>query len=284
MDTQKIKVLLSAIKYQSLSKAAEEFSYTPSAMSHMADSVEQELGVKILVRTPQGISLTPEGEALYNHLIAVVDAEKNLLTVAKKLAESKKTNLRIGTIASISQSILPKIISEFRAAHPHIDISISVDTNLPRGLKKDLYDLIIIDNGDCCKEYTWMPIKEDRFVAIVPSDMFREQKKISKEALYPYTYIATSNSVVDSHIDKSNFANVISLKAVDSISVIYMVQQGVGISILPQLIVNKKIKGVKILQLEDPISRTIGIACKKEANTTDATQRFIAFLKNKKNI
>ncbi len=55
MDIQKIKVILSAIEHKSLSRAAEEISYTPSAMSHIADAIERELGVKILQRTPLGM-------------------------------------------------------------------------------------------------------------------------------------------------------------------------------------------------------------------------------------
>ena len=47
METMKIKAILAAAKYQTLSRAAEDFSYTPSALSHMADAFEEELGVKL---------------------------------------------------------------------------------------------------------------------------------------------------------------------------------------------------------------------------------------------
>ncbi len=91
MDTTKIKAILSAIKYKSLSKAAEEFSYTPSAFSHMADSLEDELGIKILTRTPQGIKLNKDGETLYSKLKALVKAEEELKDLAKGLANKKQT-------------------------------------------------------------------------------------------------------------------------------------------------------------------------------------------------
>lgn len=93
MDTIKIKALLSAVKNKSLSKAAEEFLYTPSALSHMADSLEEELGVKILVRTSQGVSLSKEGEFLLKKLQAVIDAEKELFESAKLLAGEMENRL-----------------------------------------------------------------------------------------------------------------------------------------------------------------------------------------------
>ena len=64
MDTTRIKAILLAAKYKNLSRAAEEFSYTPSALSHMADALEAELGVKLLLRTRAGVSLTEAGEQL----------------------------------------------------------------------------------------------------------------------------------------------------------------------------------------------------------------------------
>ena len=50
MDTVRIKAFLLAVKYGSFSKAAEELSYTPSALSHIADAMEEETGAKNLLR------------------------------------------------------------------------------------------------------------------------------------------------------------------------------------------------------------------------------------------
>ena len=63
METQKIKAILLAAEKKSLSAAAEELSYTPSAMSHMADALEEELGVKILERTRMGVELSEAGKS-----------------------------------------------------------------------------------------------------------------------------------------------------------------------------------------------------------------------------
>ena len=51
MDTLKIKIVLAAVKHGSLSRAAEEFSYTPSAFSHTLKSFEESLGVSIFKRS-----------------------------------------------------------------------------------------------------------------------------------------------------------------------------------------------------------------------------------------
>lgn len=280
MDTKKIKIILSAIKYKSFSKAADEIAYTPSAISHIADSLENEIGVKILERSPFGVYLSKEGEQLYQHLINVVGAEEKLLSAARLLAQLKDNHLRIGTFSSISQSVLPEIISEFCSAYPNIKISVSVEDNLGEWLEKDLVDIIFTDELSFGNN-VWLPIMEDPFVVVVPSNMFIGRKKISKEELYEHTYISINEKILDSYFEKSRFANLLNFESVDNVSVLYMIQHNLGFSILPQLILNKKINGVKTLKLAEPISRTIGFSYKKGVNFSYATKTFIDFLTSK---
>ena len=175
MDTQKLKAILSAIEYKSLSKAAEELSYTPSALSHIADSLEKELGVKILDRSPLGISLSKEGEELYGYMTALIDAEKNLISASTALSKTKENHLRIGTFSSISQKLLPEIISEFRKLHPDINISVAVEDNLHKWLDNDMVDIIFADELSFGENNVWLPIKkvdkEFRIKRLTKSDL-----------------------------------------------------------------------------------------------------------------
>ena len=75
MDTLKVKLFLLVEKYKSFSAVANDFSYTPSAISHMADSLERELGVKLFYRTNKGVNLTDDGRKLYDGFLALSKAE-----------------------------------------------------------------------------------------------------------------------------------------------------------------------------------------------------------------
>ena len=277
METQKIKAILSALQYGSLSKAAEVISYTPSAMSHIADSLEKELGVKILERSPLGISLTPEGEALYAHMTAMVEAEKRLRTAAEEIVNARENHLRIGAFSSISQHLLPEVIGQFKREHPEIRISLSVDDKLQDWLEKGLADVIFTDEftyGD----NLWVPIKEDPFVAVVPSGILNGKRSVTREELYPYTYISINEQILHSYFDRERFAGVLDFASIDNVSVLYMVKQGLGFSILPSLIAGQRLQGVRTLRLLPSISRTIGFACKKGERLSHATQVFMEYL------
>ena len=86
------KVFYDVAKYGSFSKAAEELSYTPSAMSHIADSVECELGIKLLNRNFNGVELNENGTFLLPYIKALINAEDELLKQSKKL-ENKSHHL-----------------------------------------------------------------------------------------------------------------------------------------------------------------------------------------------
>ena len=103
MDTKKIKAILSAVEHKSFSKAAEELSYTPSAMSHIADGLEQELGVKILIRSPFGVFLSPEGKELYEYMVAILEAEKKLMSASLAMSKEKEKHL-------VKQKIMYKVL------------------------------------------------------------------------------------------------------------------------------------------------------------------------------
>ena len=281
MDVKNIRMILSAIKHKSLSKAAEELSYTPSAMSHITDSVEQVLGVRILERSPLGVILTSEGEELYPYLLALADSESKLLQAAHSISKSKENRLRIGAFSSISQNVLPEIIGSFRAEYPNIKISVAVEDNLEKWLESGLADVIFSDelsHGD----NVWMPIKADPFVAVVPTDMFVGKRSVSRDELYKQTYISINEKILDSYFELDKFENILNFDSVDNVSVLYMIEQHLGFSVLPSLMVNKRIKGIKSLRLDPPVCRTIGVAYKKNAKLNHATRLFLKYISNKR--
>ena len=102
MDIGKLEIFLDSIKTGSFSQTAEKFSYTPSALSHIADSVEQELGVKIIERNYKGIKLTSEGQTILPYIEALINSSKQVYSVAKQIG-TKKSELVIGSYSSISK-------------------------------------------------------------------------------------------------------------------------------------------------------------------------------------
>ena len=91
MDTLKIKAFLLVSKYKNFSLAAKELSYTPSALSHIADSLENELGVKLFNRTRKGVEITEDGKKLYDYFLKVAKAEEELHKASASIRGENET-------------------------------------------------------------------------------------------------------------------------------------------------------------------------------------------------
>lgn len=277
MDTFKIKAMLAAVRLGSLSKAAEEFNYTPSAFSHILTSLESELGVSLFVRSSSGVRLTEAGERLLPTFSAMEECEEQLLSIANELSGHASGRLRIATYSSISRNLLSDIIKEFREQNPEISLTISVLDDLSGVLENDLADIIFSDDITL-KSFEWTPIAEDRYFAVMPLCENVNGKAMALDELYRKPFIFTNDKSLEPYIDKSRFSEIINLKSEDDLSVVNMIKVGMGSALLPELVIKEISGGVKVCPVEPPIVRTLGFAYKK-GHRTRALTRFIRLVK-----
>lgn len=277
MDTFKIKAIVAAVQYKSLSRAAEEFSYTPSAFSHMTAAFEKELGVQIFRRHSKGVELTEAGKALYPKLLALLQGEKELLSAAAELADSTQPPLRIATYSSISRNFLSDILQEFKKAHPHIGLSVTVADVLTGWLDEDRADILFAD-APAFGNNPWTPIMEDRFLAVAPLSMGKGRTSITREELYEHPQIFTDDQPLRTYFDVSRFQELTQFHSEDDLSVVNMVRVGLGITILPELALKGHAEGVALLELDPPLIRTLGFGYKKGHKKSPALAAFIRFV------
>lgn len=277
MDTFKIKAIVAAVQHQSLSRAAEDFSYTPSAFSHMTAAFEKELGIQIFRRHSRGVELTEEGKALYPKLLALLQQEKDLLDTAAELAGNTSAPLRIATYSSISRNFLSDILKKFKKQHPEIKISVTVADNLTGWLDEDRADIIFADSP-VFGNHPWSAILEDRFLAVAPPSMVGERSVITREELYAYPQIFTNDQPLREYFDVSRFQELTHFQSEDDLSVVNMVRTGLGITILPALSLKNNAEGTALLELDPPLTRTLGFGYKKGRKKSPALACFIRFV------
>ena len=96
MDTKKINALLTAVDRGSLTAAAQELGYTQSGLTHMMNALEDELGLNLLVRSKNGVRLSPAGQALREKMEALLRAANELDQEADRLRQRSSSSLRLG--------------------------------------------------------------------------------------------------------------------------------------------------------------------------------------------
>ena len=114
MNIRKYEAFVRAVELGSLSKAAEQLGYTQSGISHMMQSLEEEIGFSLMVRTSSGIRPNNEGELLLPVIRELLAANESLEQYISKIKGVDTGRIRIACYPSIAAYWLPEIIANFQ--------------------------------------------------------------------------------------------------------------------------------------------------------------------------
>jgi DNA-binding transcriptional LysR family regulator len=281
MGIQRYEIFNKVVQLQNITKAAAELNISQSGISHAIKVLEEELGVKLLIRTRSGVKLTQEGECVYRHSLSVIHAHENLLQEAAALVGIEKGTIRVGTFASVTTHWIPKILTKFREMYPGITVKIYEDDY------QSLEEAVISGELDCCfttvserKEIEFTPLKKDKLYCIVSdANPLHEQDKFEVNQIDKHPLIKPKKGwdgetagLFNSYHIHPNIAYEVS----DDQSIIALVEADLGINIRPGLVLTKMPDNVTALEFEEDIYRIIGIGTRKEVS--HATKKFIALV------
>jgi len=201
-----------------------------------------------------------------------VEAEDAVYTAARKLNEQAGT-VRIGTYASISKLVLPRLVREFNRLHPEVKISVTVADRYTPQLLQQL-DMVFAENtlgGQC-----WLPLLEDEYVAVVREDCFPGREAVTLAEMEAVPFILPNDTAVRA-LCRDRRSNIIEISADDDGSLISMVREGLGFTVLPGLSAGGE-PGVRLLRLVPSVKRTLGLSYSK-SNLSPAASRFVGHIR-----
>lgn len=283
MDTRKLEVLLKAVELGSFSKAAEKLGYSQSALVHMMNALEQDIGVPLLLRNYSGITLSPAGKQLKPIFCAFLELEGELRRQAAEFTGETPGKVRIVSVPSIATCWLPDVITGMRKKAPELEIDLVVSG-------QDVGEIVSrgdADLGFTAEEYAggneWLALREDPFCAAVPASMgLPEGEPVPIGELARHTVLIPKEG--------KNNAAILSLKkqAPEQISVsahggsvlLSMVEHGLGVAVLSSLYRSICPPDVRMLPLDPPVCRTMGIISRCFRRLTPAQARFVAYAKS----
>lgn len=195
MDDGKLRALLTAVECGSFSKAAARLGYTQSAMTHLVNKLEAEVGCTLLERDSQGIRLTDAGRHLLPYIQNVVCACDTLLQEAAEQNDPRTRTLRIGCFASIARARLPELLRAFRVLHPEIKMDVLVrGDELPAALASGEIQLALVDEARA-QGFDFLPLTNTPLVAVVPPDFPWESDTIPLERCCVSRFFPTPTSI-----------------------------------------------------------------------------------------
>lgn len=277
MDIKNVEMLLRAIELGSLSKAAEEYLYTAPAFTHIANSVENEIGIKIIKRTHTGIETEHGCEEIIESLRELVNIQNRITELADAKRKGKNI-LTIGTYSSLSKYVLPRIIKGFKEKFPKTDINIIVDDKMKDVYDKGSADIIFGEKIDDAS-LIWEELITDDYVAVFPLSHAPLSDIAERKQLCKTTFIMAKDGKISDYMNEAEMQDIIRINSHDDSSVIHMVKEGMGISILPSLSAQFS-QGVACKGLNPPLSRVLGLMYrKKDFKQKDYMRKFIEYIR-----
>lgn len=276
MDDKRLRALLTAVQCGSFGKATAQLGYTQSAMTHMVNKLEAELGCTLLTRSSHGVRLSEEGEHLLPYIQDYLRASETLRREAAAQGEAHNRVLRIGCFASIARARLPALLQKFRKLHPEIKIDVLVGGyELAAALEEDRVQLALVE--ETCGKGFWTPLTDAPLVAVVPPDFPWTEDVIPLERLLQETFLSCPEQYVARLLPPE--APRLEVTASDDAAILSMVAAGLGVSVLSAFSLAGYEGQVRVLPLAEPLSRRLGAAVKTPPPANSAVRYFLSFLK-----
>lgn len=277
------EAFMKVIEKGSITKAAEEIEYTQSAVSQMIQSLEEELSTTLITRSRKGITLTSDGDEFFPYIANVYHSYRELMEKSKEIQGLASGNIRIGTFSSVSSQWLPSLIKDFKKSYPsvHFHLQQGEYTSIVQYIKEGSVDFGFI-NPEAAKDLQTVPLKEDEMLAVLPIDHpLATHQTVTMEDLLKEPFILLEEGHLSEPLEifkKNNLHPNIQYRVHDDYTIMAMVEKGLGISILPQLVLNKVNYRLAKKEITPSIVRTIGIAYKDKKTLPTASKHFINFL------
>jgi len=281
-DIGEIQAFIAVAEKSSFKAAAESLFISQPALSRRIEKLEGDLKSRLLERTTRRVSLTDAGRQFLKHAQAIIDELEFAYLGLEARAAARTGKVTIACIPSVANHLLPSVLKDFHNSNPAVRVKV-IDESA-----QIVLDSVTAGHADFGLNFLgsqepdldFMPIREERYVAVVPSSHPLAQRKtvawklLEKEPLVSVSSSSGNRLIIDSAFAKSAKRPSIQYEINHVTGAINLVAAGLGIAIIPGLALDAVLHpGLVGVPLVDPaITRTLGLIVRKGDKLHDAAQ------------
>ena len=286
MVASKYNIFAKVIELGSFTRAAQALGCTQSAVSHAINALETETNLKLLTRSRAGVRPTADGEQLMPAILSIANATEAFEEAISAIHGLQIGRVRVGAFTSVAVHWLPGIIKEYQKIHPQIEFGLSNGDyhDIAQWLINDSIDIGFVTLPSAIPGCRFTPLWEDRLLAVLPkSHPLTELEKIPPSAFAGEPFISlleSSDHDARSVLTKAGVKPRIKFTTKDDYAIIAMVEQGLGVSIMPELLLKGHTDKVAVREIENSVTRTIGLAVSAANSASPSVQSFAEHIRN----
>lgn len=285
MDNNLLKYIafVETVELGSFTKAAQKLNYAQSSVSKMIADLEKEWGVILLERSRAGICLTSSGEQILPYVRNIINDYRKLDDFVNQMNGIETGMVRIGTFSSVAINWLPDIFAEFQKDYPGIEYELLLGDydEVERWIAEGRVDCGFLRKpSDTSLDV--IELKDDEYKVVLPvGHPLAKKKKIRIEQLNDQPFLLLEHggkTEVSDILEQSNVHPDIRFTTWEDFAIMSMVEKGLGIGILPDMILKRIPYQLEIRPLAKPYYRKICLAVKNKEQLTPATRKFMEYL------
>jgi DNA-binding transcriptional LysR family regulator len=289
MTLRQVEVIRAVMVTGTIGGAAKLLNVSAPGISRLVKYTEKSLGIRFFQRQNGRYFPTPEAESIFEQINGVYKKVDDLTEIISKIGRGKLSELRIGSVPSISQVMVPRAIERVRRRYPELRIDINI-------LKlEEAVDYLLLGRGECVamsyqldhSGLDFLPLASGELFCIVPENHeLAGRKQVAAADIICYPLIGIDPNDPYGRIMAEIFARNkldydISIRARFGTTVCALVKSGLGIAVIDQFTVaHGGYPGVELIRITEPTRFDTYIAVKRGAPLSLHTEYFIECLRS----
>ena len=262
---QKYQALVETVRAGSISAAARRLSYSQSGVSRMIADLERDWGISLLERGRKGVRLTADGQQVMPFVEAVCEDQRRLRERVAEVVGAQTGLIVIGTFSSVATHLIPPAIERFTREHPGIEYELRMGdySEIESWVADGLVDFGFLPyppqetREDLAREV----VATDELMAVVPQGhelAAREAISLAGLAAEPFILLERgSDNEISPLFETAGLSLSVCLSTWDDYAIMSMVENDLGVSILPNLILTRCPYRIERRPLDPPVTRDL---------------------------
>ena len=275
---QKYQALVETVRAGSISAAARRLSYSQSGVSRMIADLERDWGICLLERGRKGVRLTADGQQVMPFVEAVCEDQRRLRERVAEVVGAQTGLIVIGTFSSAATHLIPPAIERFTREHPGIEYELRMGdySEIESWVADGLVDFGFLPyppqepREDLAREV----VATDELMAVVPQGhelAAREAISLDELAAEPFILLERgSDNEISPLFETAGLSLTVCLSTWDDYAIMSMVENGLGVSILPNLILTRCPYRIEQRPLDPPVTRDLAAVYRPGLLSTSA--------------
>jgi len=288
VTTDQLSAFLTLAQEKRFVSAARRLGMSQSGLSRQVQSLERELGTRLLVRTPRGVVLTGAGERYLVHAQRALDALQRGASELTALSGKASGLVALGTLPTVGAYLLPEILPRFHRLYPDVRLRLVEQTSegLEDRVAKGELDLAVLTlpvrRVDLVQQKLW---SED-FVLAVPRGhpLAEARKAVALRDVLRLPMIVmpgvAGTRALEAAAEAAGEPMHVVLETDNPESMRRMVERGLGIALLPSIMARERTgRGFEVVEVaQGGVRRQVALLHRGESYLNAAARALKIFL------